>query len=103
MDIQELVETVALAHLDTGRDDLVIALPAFEQMLGFFAVMQEADRDAAFNALVPPLAPGQAAARLVDAAHFRGDAEAETGLAGERLLEAAGERDGRFIVIPNVL
>lgn len=104
MNIQELEETAALAHLDMDRNELAAALPAFEQMLGFFAVMQEADGDAAFNALVPPLAPGQAAGtRLANAAYFRGDAEAETGVSAERLIEAAGERDGCFIVIPNVL
>jgi aspartyl-tRNA(Asn)/glutamyl-tRNA(Gln) amidotransferase subunit C len=103
MDIQELEETAVLARLNTGRDELAAALPAFEQMLGFFALMQEADKDAALAAPLS-LDPGQAAsAFLVNAAHFRdGGAAAETADGG-RLLDAAGERDGRFIVIPNVL
>ena len=104
MDIQELEETAALAHLNTGRDELAAALPAFEQMLGFFALMQEADGDAALAAPAPSLNPGQAAgAFLADTAHFRDGGAAAEAPDGGQLLDAAGERDGRFIVIPNVL
>jgi aspartyl-tRNA(Asn)/glutamyl-tRNA(Gln) amidotransferase subunit C len=113
MDLQELEETAALARLNLGREELEAARPAFEQMLGFFAVMQEADNDGGLfprEAGVPgdaDLHSGQAAgARLVGADHFRADHQTNHGMgeaSGEGLLENAGERDGRFIVIPNVL
>ncbi|MDR2661883.1 MAG: aspartyl/glutamyl-tRNA amidotransferase subunit C, partial [Treponema sp.] len=94
-------------------DELAAALPAFEQMIGFFAAMQGAGDDAAsFGAsagALRQLSAGQAAgARLVGADHFRGDEDAVPGLhngaaLNEQVLNNAGERDGRFIVIPNVL
>jgi aspartyl-tRNA(Asn)/glutamyl-tRNA(Gln) amidotransferase subunit C len=117
MDLQELEETAQLAHLNLGKDELAAAFPAFEQMLGFFAAMQGADADPAFtaDASAPAdssLSAGQAAgARLVKADHFRGDLapNAATSAASavseqnEKILNNAGDRDGRFIVIPNVL
>ncbi|MDR1505853.1 MAG: aspartyl/glutamyl-tRNA amidotransferase subunit C [Treponema sp.] len=94
MDQKVLEETAELAHLNITKDELAAALPAFEQMLGFFAVMQGADAGAA----------GQAAGRmLVKSDHFRGDAPAGQEVSREDLLNNAGERDGSFIVIPNVL
>jgi len=126
MDLQELEETAQLAHLNLGKDELAAALPAFEQMIGFFAAMQEADADPVFASL-PGGKPGNggetaqgqdkpyqaAGAMLAGAGHFRADAAVSAGNAGsvpgtasgldEKLLDNAGERDGRFIVIPNVL
>jgi len=129
MDIRELEETAQLAHLNLGGDELAAALPAFEQMIGFFAAMQEADNDASFarqavksgaagtadvsGAHGGPL-PAQrslpvAGARLVDAEHFRLDGGGAFAVPGtdsglnEKMLDNPGERDGRFIVIPNVL
>jgi hypothetical protein len=43
MNIEDLKETAALAHLNRGEAELEAAFPAFEQMLGFFAAMQAAD------------------------------------------------------------
>jgi aspartyl-tRNA(Asn)/glutamyl-tRNA(Gln) amidotransferase subunit C len=117
MPLAALKETAQLAHLNLGKDELSAALPAFEQMLGFFAAMQGADDDTAFNnAAVQGLSAGQAAgARLVGADHFRGTTNGKDGNPGaapdknadaelnEKILTNAGERDGRFIVIPNVL
>jgi aspartyl-tRNA(Asn)/glutamyl-tRNA(Gln) amidotransferase subunit C len=109
MDMRELEETAALARLNINREELAAALPAFEQMLGFFAAMQNADNDAAaFGGAaqaVQTAGAGQAAgARLVNAAHFRGDDDGAVRSAdGAALVDNAGERDGRFIVIPNVL
>jgi aspartyl-tRNA(Asn)/glutamyl-tRNA(Gln) amidotransferase subunit C len=116
MDLKELEETAQLAHLNVSKDELAAALPAFEQMIGFFAAMQDAD-SAAFGSAagVQQLSAGQAAgARLVGADHFRNDDETGAGNAAyngagsaadrnEQMLNNAGERDGRFIVIPNVL
>jgi aspartyl-tRNA(Asn)/glutamyl-tRNA(Gln) amidotransferase subunit C len=101
MDLRELEETAGLAHLNISREELSAALPAFEQMLGFFAVMAGADKD--LPAAVPASGAGQlAGARLVQAAHFRGDGDGAVS-DGEALVDNAAERDGRFIVIPNVL
>jgi len=114
MDLQELEETAQLAHLNLGKDELAAALPAFEQMIGFFAAMQEADADPVFSHSGGETAQGQdkpyqaAGAMLAGAGHFRADAATGSvpGTASgldEKMLDNAGERDGRFIVIPNVL
>jgi aspartyl-tRNA(Asn)/glutamyl-tRNA(Gln) amidotransferase subunit C len=116
MDIEDLKATAQLAHLNLDEEELAASFPSFEQMLGFFAAMQAADEDAAAFS-----APGSretdaagANARTVRAGHFRPDAHnpnnahttASNGLnqpAAPSLIDNAGERDGRFIVVPNVL
>jgi aspartyl-tRNA(Asn)/glutamyl-tRNA(Gln) amidotransferase subunit C len=103
MKIEDLQETAALAHLNLKDEELAAAFPAFEQMLGFFAAMQAADEDT--EALSITGLSRQA--RTVDAGFFRKDASDEsldssTGL-NEKLLNNAGDRDGRFILVPNVL
>ena len=110
MNIEDLQVTAQLAHLDLDEAELADAFPAFEQMLGFFAAMQAADEDrAAFPA---PILHGSAA--TVESGFFRLDNTnpnnpngnqsnpASNGI-NENLLNNAGERDGRFIVVPNVL
>jgi aspartyl-tRNA(Asn)/glutamyl-tRNA(Gln) amidotransferase subunit C len=97
--IEELRETAALAHLNLDENELKGALSAFEEMLGYFAVMQAADSE------ITGPAPGiSAVARTVASGCFRADAGV---LAGEDriegMLDNAGERDGRFVVVPNVL
>ncbi|MDR2313086.1 MAG: aspartyl/glutamyl-tRNA amidotransferase subunit C [Spirochaetaceae bacterium] len=102
MDLKELEETAALAHLTLNTEELAAALPAFEQMLGFFAVMQGADAEALEPAA--RIASGQAAgSALVDSSHFRDDTAGEVRASREDMLKNAGDRDGAFIVIPNVL
>jgi aspartyl-tRNA(Asn)/glutamyl-tRNA(Gln) amidotransferase subunit C len=103
MDQRELEETAKLAHLNVNKEELAAALPAFEQMLGFFAVMQGADTDIPGPAA--GIAAGQAAgARLVSSGHFRGDTvPGGAAFSREDMLNNAGDRDGAFIVIPNVL
>jgi aspartyl-tRNA(Asn)/glutamyl-tRNA(Gln) amidotransferase subunit C len=101
--IEELQETAALAHLNLDENELAGALSAFEEMLGYFAVMQAADSE------IPGPASGiSAAARTVSAGSFRGDGGDSAPPAGgedriEGMLNNAGERDGRFVVVPNVL
>jgi aspartyl-tRNA(Asn)/glutamyl-tRNA(Gln) amidotransferase subunit C len=106
MEIRDLQETADLAHLNLSQEELEGAFPAFEEMLTFFAAMQAADRDeAAFSGSIKSRAEGMAASsRLVNAACFRQDS-VNTGNPdlSEKMLEKAGERDGRFLVIPNVL
>jgi aspartyl-tRNA(Asn)/glutamyl-tRNA(Gln) amidotransferase subunit C len=119
MKIEDLQATAQLAHLNMGEAELAAAFPAFEQMLGFFAAMQAADNDAAaFPAgFVGDEAQVGSSAFVKSAAHFRPDGPAyntnqsqNTGSIGvndealvSNLLNNAGDRDGRFIVVPNVL
>jgi aspartyl-tRNA(Asn)/glutamyl-tRNA(Gln) amidotransferase subunit C len=116
MNIEDLRETAALAHLNLDEAELAASFPAFEQMLGFFAAMQSADED---PAVFPASAPDQSGLRTVGSDFFRPDVypsvegrpvhnpnnahtTASNGL-NPPLINNAGERDGRFIVVPNVL
>ncbi|MDR2371405.1 MAG: aspartyl/glutamyl-tRNA amidotransferase subunit C [Treponema sp.] len=112
MKIEDLRETAALARLNMDEKELAAAFPAFEQMLEYFAAMQAADRDGAGAAGSGVSGGGgalsglSAVSKTVASAYFRPDDAA--GPAGdsdlnERLLDNAGGRDGRFLVIPNVL
>jgi aspartyl-tRNA(Asn)/glutamyl-tRNA(Gln) amidotransferase subunit C len=127
MNIEDLRETAALAHLNLDLEELSGAFPAFEEMLGFFAAMRAADREAPPAAGTPateiptteipvteiPATETHAAgisavARIVDSLWFRGDGAVNSGAGGgaetaEQMLDSAGERDGRFVVVPNVL
>jgi aspartyl-tRNA(Asn)/glutamyl-tRNA(Gln) amidotransferase subunit C len=119
MNIEDLQVTAELAHLNMGDEELAGAFPAFEQMLGFFAAMQAADHDdgafpAGFSA---DAAQTGSSAFVKSAAFFRPDRpnpnpnhSQNTGSIGPNdealvssLLHNAGDRDGRFIVVPNVL
>ena len=100
MDIRDLRETADLAHLNFREEELQAAFPAFEEMLAFFAAMQTADlEDSASHT------EGMAAsARTVNSGYFRPDnPKSRIDGLSEEMLQKAGERDGRFIVIPNVL
>ena len=113
MNIEDLRETAGLAHLNLGDEELAAAFPAFEQMLGYFAAMQAADRDeAAFGGDTEAAPAGLSAlARTVSSGHFRGDnRNPKAGGLGNSpedvsgpMLDNSGERDGRFVVVPNVL
>ncbi|MDR1597234.1 MAG: aspartyl/glutamyl-tRNA amidotransferase subunit C [Treponema sp.] len=123
MKIEDLQITAQLAHLNMDEEELAAAFPAFEQMLGFFAAMQAADNDtSAFPAGLSAEDTGSSD-RLRSSDHFRSDSPnhnpnnsqntVSQGLNSDRvrpdetlvsnLLNNAGDRDGRFIVIPNVL
>jgi aspartyl-tRNA(Asn)/glutamyl-tRNA(Gln) amidotransferase subunit C len=126
MKIDVLQETVRLAHLNMDDEELAASFPAFEQMLGFFAAMQAADEDrAAFpgGSLAgdaDPVSGLASSSRTVTSQHFRPDLSGDNpnnqpnnppgGVkdgAKEALISGilnnAGERDGRFVVVPNVL
>ncbi|MDR0597513.1 MAG: aspartyl/glutamyl-tRNA amidotransferase subunit C [Treponema sp.] len=118
MKIEDLQVTAQLAHLNMEDAELAAAFPAFEQMLGFFAAMQAADNDdAAFPAGFADDAASLSAALIRPAGHFRPDGPNDNPnnprIAGSTsandeafvssLLNNAGDRDGRFIVVPNVL
>jgi aspartyl-tRNA(Asn)/glutamyl-tRNA(Gln) amidotransferase subunit C len=107
MKIEDLQVTAQLAHLNMDEAELAAAFPAFEQMLGFFAAMQAADTD---SAAFPAGFSGDAA-RTVHSDYVRPDnpnnSHDTEGINDEtsasNLLDNAGDRDGRFIVVPNVL
>ena len=105
MNIEDLKETAALAHLNPEEAELEAAFPAFEQMLGFFAAMQAADKDEA--AFPVPVGGNAGLSRPVESGFFRPDADSAGGSSGadtaSGLLDNAGERDGPFVVVPNVL
>jgi aspartyl-tRNA(Asn)/glutamyl-tRNA(Gln) amidotransferase subunit C len=105
MKIEDLQETAALAHLNMDEKELEGAFPAFEQMLGYFAAMQAADKDqAAFPAGFGSSAAGvSAVSRTVPSSHFRSDTHNPSGNSGESLIDNSSGRDGPFVVIPNVL
>ena len=101
----DLRETAELARLNMSKEDLEKISPAFEQMLSFFAVMQAAETDKALPVVSGQVDGMAASAQLVAAGNLRPDAEqsvVEKDLF-ENLLSQAPERDGRFMVIPNVL
>jgi aspartyl-tRNA(Asn)/glutamyl-tRNA(Gln) amidotransferase subunit C len=109
MKIEDLRETAALAHLNLTEEELTASFPAFEQMLGFFAAMQAADEDRAAG--FPPVEAGGNFSGITGSAgsgHFRSDGACQNNSADSQdhlrdLLDNAGDRDGRFIVVPNVL
>jgi len=105
MELTELRETAELARLNLSEEELEKAFPAFEQMLSYFAAMQAADTDNSLPAAAAQTEGRAASAKIVAAGYFRPDnarSLSETNLC-ESLLEQAPERDGRFMVIPNVL
>lgn len=113
---EDLKATARLSHLALSEDELNAALPSFEQMLEYFAAMQAADTERKLQGadLVHPSLKKYA----VSSAHFRADTEnynnnknnpdnnaPDSSLNGntDTLLSSAEERDGRFILVPNVL
>jgi aspartyl-tRNA(Asn)/glutamyl-tRNA(Gln) amidotransferase subunit C len=100
MDIKELEITAELAHVGFSGDDLKTAWPSFVQMLGYFEAMQAADNDA--ETFGKPLADFTLQRPLAGKEQFRADGAAGQ-TDGACLVPNAGETDGRFIVIPNVL
>jgi len=104
MDIRDLQETANLAHLNLSDEELKAAFPAFEEMLAFFAAMQTADLEDTSGSTTAVAEGMAASARTVSSGYFRPDNPKPRidGLS-EEMLQKAGERDGPFIVIPNVL
>lgn len=101
--VEDLRITASLAHLNAGESELEAALPAFRDMLSYFAAMQAADGDE--KAFGGPIQGLSFAGDCVDSAHFRADAALPGAAADltEAMLDNSGERDSRFIVVPNVL
>jgi len=113
MDIKELEITAQLAHLTLDKDQLNAIFPQFEQTIGFFDSMEKAETDPSFIKMMqqntkPPdrgKSPPPPTALFVDAQALRDDTvdTAEKSALVEELLNNAGDRDGNFFKIPNVL
>jgi Asp-tRNA(Asn)/Glu-tRNA(Gln) amidotransferase C subunit len=79
-------------------------------MLGYFALMQAADGEIS-GPVSDPVSGTSALARTAASGQFRGDGpasgppEEDRGEEdrAEEMLAGAAERDGRFVVVPNVL
>ena len=112
----ELQETAGLARLGLGEEELQAVSPAFEQMLSFLDVMQGSDtampsiaalsRTEAHRAEGSPLLADfvAASARPAGSGCLRPDVvQPEAKDITESMLSQAPEREGTFIVIPNVL
>ena len=116
MESTDLQIAAGLARLYLGEQDVQTIGPAFEQMLSLLAQMQNADDDETMPA-VSTQADYVTAAKPVSVGFFRSDTAQEAAQEAaqdaahkmaqedtkEFMLSQAGERDGNFIVIPNVL
>ena len=102
----ELQATARLAHLDLTEDEAAAALPAFEQMLEYFAAMKAADEDEGTAGLfaVQSGSSSSTGNRLRLDTNFNNNPNSNplNHLADE-LLDRAPQCENRFIVIPNVL
>ncbi|MCL1836694.1 MAG: aspartyl/glutamyl-tRNA amidotransferase subunit C [Treponema sp.] len=103
MELTDLKETAELARLNLGDNELKTIFPAFEEMASFFAVMQDADADNALPAAAGITGGMAASSKPAGAGYLRLDAADGEEDGSESLLSQAPERDGRFVVIPNVL
>ncbi|MDR2481910.1 MAG: aspartyl/glutamyl-tRNA amidotransferase subunit C [Spirochaetaceae bacterium] len=97
MDIEELKITAELARLKISNDELQSSFGAFEQMLEYFAEMQDADTLFKLS--------GAESGRAAPLERFRSDSHEHIPpqCTPESMLHNAGEHDGRFVVVPNVL
>ncbi|AEJ19137.1 hypothetical protein [Gracilinema caldarium] len=120
MKLDDLKVTARLSHLGLNEEDLGAALPAFEQMLDYFAVMQTADGSIADTTGTADItavhsdvvvsihqfnnnnSPANAANLTINALNNVGN-HSENQPNNNDLLNQAGERNGNFIVVPNVL
>ena len=103
MELSDLQDTAALARLNLGGDELQKIFPAFEEMVSFFAAMQEADADGTLPAVAGQVDGMAASSKQSSADYLRPDSAPVEEQDSESLLSQAPQRDGRFIIIPNVL
>ncbi|MCL2792596.1 MAG: Asp-tRNA(Asn)/Glu-tRNA(Gln) amidotransferase subunit GatC [Spirochaetaceae bacterium] len=89
---EELLITASLARLELDETEAEKLNQAASQMIEYFALMDKVD--------VENLSPTTHA--LVKENRTREDIPAEISLA-DKMIENAPEKEGRFIVVPNVL
>lgn len=92
-----------MAHLNLNDDELAAMYPRFEQMIDFFSSARNAGKDTkAFPGGIKndePVLPGT---RKFNSGFFRPDMPVDS-KEKDSMLDNAGERDGRFLLVPNVL
>ena len=98
-----LHETASLARINLNEQELQAISPAFEQMLSLLDAMQGADNDTAMPAVTKQADFVTASAKPVSSSYFRDDTVQTQTDTIESMLSQAPQRDGNFIVIPNVL
>ena len=101
----DLLETAVLARIALNEREQQAIFPAFEQMLSLLGIMQALDNDPSMPAVTKQADFVLASAKPVNSGFFRPDTaqpEVQKDLI-ESMLSQAPERDGNFIVIPNVL
>ena len=111
MKIDDLKETAGMAHLNPDEGEAARLFPAFAEMLAFFDSMQASNQDrTAFPeglaSVSSALAGSSGNYRTVDSGFYRASTSMNNNSPSdsiESLLDNAGERDGRFLVVPNVL
>lgn len=120
MKLDDLQVTARLAHLGLGEADLRAALPAFEQMLDYFAVMQTADGSVSGDSAGKAHITAVHSDLVVSVHQFNNNNPShntllnnnspnnqgnhnDNNLSNNNLINQAGERNGNFIVVPNVL
>ena len=104
MTIEDLKETAALAHINLDENELGAIFPAFKEALKFFDIMQAAELaiEPNYNRVVQKLKLLNKSNITTNSNFFRPDIIISA-KNNEDLINNADERDGRFIVIPNVL
>ena len=91
MELTELQEIAGLARIYISEEEWSGLYPAFEKKLRFFETMEEADIPTAQEEWRP----------VVESGFFRADITEQHN--AELMLKQSPQRDGNFIVIPNVL
>jgi aspartyl-tRNA(Asn)/glutamyl-tRNA(Gln) amidotransferase subunit C len=96
---EELLITANLARLELDEVEIEKLSQAATQMIEYFSLMDKVDIDALSPTthVVPQKSAGQENRTREDV-----PAPAETSIA-DKLIENAPEKDGRFIIVPNVL
>jgi len=96
MNLTDLRETAGLARLALNEEELEKVFPAFKETLAFFSVLPETGGEVSPEGIhIKTVTPGS----------LRPDTEYSQQEKNfcEAILAQAPERDGRFMVIPNVL
>ena len=93
-----------MAHFNLNEKELNEILPLFNEMLKFFELMQTGEQEK--TTFLPGKSGPYGFSRIVDSTFYRSgtekQADGNSAALTEEFLENAGERDGRFIVVPNV-
>ena len=102
MKLEDLIETAKIAHLYADEAELKLMFPAFEEMTGLFDAMADSE------AFMAPAKENSETGKVV-LSNFNSNTlnnsfnNPHNNSLIEEMLNNAGERNGRFIVVPNVL